>query len=177
MPDRNVLASEKNTFYVRNLDILKFSFNRSSSVATGTMQNLIRDVRLKCLFVGGKGGCGKTTCSAALALQLAKAGKRVLLVSTDPAHSLGDVLRAPLGAAPQEIDIGRTRGKLCAMELDSRTMAERELADIIGPNLDGVAMVDDIKKVRAAPRAHCSSLFRDHSCNSHHASHRSCSPS
>lgn len=140
------------------------------------MQNLIRDVRLKCLFVGGKGGCGKTTCSAALALQLAKAGKRVLLVSTDPAHSLGDVLRAPLGAAPQEIDIGRTRGKLCAMELDSRTMAERELADIIGPNLDGVAMVDDIKKVRAAPRAH-SSLFCDHGCNSHHASHRSCSPS
>jgi arsenite-transporting ATPase len=54
---------------------------------------------LRLLFFGGKGGVGKTTCSAAVALALAKRGKgkRILLLSTDPAHSLADVLRVPLG--------------------------------------------------------------------------------
>ena len=45
----------------------------------------------------GKGGVGKTTCAAATALALAEAGQRVLVVSTDPAHSLGDVARSPAG--------------------------------------------------------------------------------
>jgi arsenite-transporting ATPase len=54
---------------------------------------------LRLLFFGGKGGVGKTTCSAAVALALAKRrkGLRILLLSTDPAHSLADVLRVPLG--------------------------------------------------------------------------------
>lgn len=49
------------------------------------------------LLFGGKGGVGKTTCAAAAALQLSRRsserGKKVLLFSTDPAHSLGDCLR------------------------------------------------------------------------------------
>ena len=51
------------------------------------------------LFFGGKGGVGKTTCSAAVALALAerRPEARVLLLSTDPAHSLADVLEVPLG--------------------------------------------------------------------------------
>ena len=50
------------------------------------------------LFFGGKGGVGKTTCAAAVAVRLAREdpGRRVLLLSTDPAHSLGDVFRAPV---------------------------------------------------------------------------------
>jgi arsenite-transporting ATPase len=54
------------------------------------------EVRL--LLFGGKGGVGKTTVAAAAALRLARADsrRRVLLISTDPAHSLGDVLRHPV---------------------------------------------------------------------------------
>ena len=44
------------------------------------------------LFFGGKGGVGKTTCAAAVALAASRSGRRVLLVSTDPAHSTSDVL-------------------------------------------------------------------------------------
>ena len=48
-------------------------------------------------FFAGKGGVGKTTCAAAAALHAADHGARVLAVSTDPAHSLGDALAHPLG--------------------------------------------------------------------------------
>jgi arsenite-transporting ATPase len=51
------------------------------------------------LFFGGKGGVGKTTVAAVVAMRLARADRRrrVLLLSTDPAHSLGDVFRAKAG--------------------------------------------------------------------------------
>ncbi|WP_042282260.1 ArsA family ATPase [Nocardiopsis alba] len=52
------------------------------------------------VFFGGKGGVGKTTMAAAHALRLADRGLRTLLVSTDPAHSLGDALALSLGDDP-----------------------------------------------------------------------------
>ena len=57
------------------------------------------------LFFGGKGGVGKTTAAAAVALRLAEEDprRRVLLLSTDPAHSLGDVFRAEAGDTPRAI--------------------------------------------------------------------------
>jgi len=45
----------------------------------------------KIIFIGGKGGVGKSTTSAALALQSATSGKKTLLVSTDPAHNVGHI--------------------------------------------------------------------------------------
>ena len=48
------------------------------------------------IFVGGKGGVGKTSSSSAIALSAADKGLRTLLVSTDPAHSLRDALGTSL---------------------------------------------------------------------------------
>lgn len=48
-------------------------------------------VNKRILFIGGKGGVGKSTTSAALGLAFAKEGQKTLVVSTDPAHNLGDL--------------------------------------------------------------------------------------
>ena len=47
------------------------------------------------VMVGGKGGVGKTTCCSALAMECARRGERVLLLSTDPTPSLADILEVP----------------------------------------------------------------------------------
>ncbi|MGM0590629.1 MAG: ArsA family ATPase [Halobacteriota archaeon] len=57
----------------------------------------------KLVLYGGKGGVGKTTCAAATALALAETGQRTLVVSTDPAHSLGDIFDTELGEAPTRL--------------------------------------------------------------------------
>jgi len=54
-------------------------------------------------FFIGKGGVGKTTTAAAFALLLAERGRRVLIVSLDPAHNLGDVFEVQLGEKPRKI--------------------------------------------------------------------------
>ena len=77
-------------------------------------------------FFGGKGGVGKTTTAAATALSAAERGRRVLLVSTDPAHSLGDALDRRLSARPARI--ASRRGALAAVELDADRALERWLA-------------------------------------------------
>ncbi|QSX00526.1 ArsA family ATPase [Haloterrigena alkaliphila] len=89
-----------------------------------------------CIFYGGKGGVGKTTCAAATALRLAADGRETLLVSTDPAHSLSDSLEADLGPEPRELEYaGETEarsdgtdtagGSLWAVEIDAETQRDR----------------------------------------------------
>lgn len=60
------------------------------------------------LFFTGKGGVGKTALSCAAAISLADRGKRVLLVSTDPASNLDEMLAVALGnqrpTAPPALD-------------------------------------------------------------------------
>ena len=65
------------------------------------------------MFIGGKGGVGKTSVSSATALWLAEQGKKTLIVSTDPAHSLSDSLEVPIGSYPREI-----KTNLFAVEID-----------------------------------------------------------
>jgi arsenite-transporting ATPase len=61
-------------------------------------------VGLELLIVGGKGGVGKTTAACSLAISAADAGKKVLLVSTDPAPSIGDALGVEIGDAETRIE-------------------------------------------------------------------------
>jgi arsenite-transporting ATPase len=78
------------------------------------------------LFFGGKGGVGKTTVAAAVAVQLARADRRrrVLLLSTDPAHSLGDVFRAAVGDTA--VTVPGAPSNLVVRELDAaRALADR----------------------------------------------------
>jgi len=61
---------------------------------------------VRVLLFTGKGGVGKTTTSAATAALAAAHGRKTLVLSTDPAHSLADALDVDLGAEPTEIDTG-----------------------------------------------------------------------
>jgi arsenite-transporting ATPase len=79
------------------------------------------------IFFGGKGGVGKTTCASAWALEQVSAGRRVLVVSTDPAHSLGDALDVRLSSRVSEIRVGKRR--LRAMELDGPRAYKRWLTE------------------------------------------------
>jgi arsenite-transporting ATPase len=68
----------------------------------------------------GKGGVGKTSVAAATARRVAADGSRVLVVSTDPAHSLSDVLGTPIGAEPTPLAPG-----LEGLQLDDRAELSR----------------------------------------------------
>ena len=81
------------------------------------------------LFFTGKGGVGTTSLSCAVALALAGQGKRVLLVSTDPASNLDEMLGAPLTDRPVAIP---DAANLFAMNIDPDKAAEGYRARVLG---------------------------------------------
>ena len=114
------------------------------------------------VFVGGKGGVGKTTTSAALAVRLASNYEnplKVLVVSTDPAHSLGDALYVDLRKGrgqPIPMTDPLTGGRLYACEVDASAALDDfrknleafdvgKLADALGVSpdlLDGFGLAE-----------------------------------
>jgi arsenite/tail-anchored protein-transporting ATPase len=76
------------------------------------------------VLVVGKGGVGKTTCAAALAVAAADRGTNTLVLSTDPARALSDALGAPLGADPLPI---QGAAHLSAFQLDAALERDRFL--------------------------------------------------
>jgi arsenite-transporting ATPase len=76
-------------------------------------------------LVGGKGGVGKTTCAAACAVAAAAAGQRTLIVSTDPAPSLGDAFGMRLSATPRRVPL--RRGALDAVAVNAHLAFARWL--------------------------------------------------
>jgi arsenite/tail-anchored protein-transporting ATPase len=82
---------------------------------------------LRTILYTGKGGVGKTSVAAATALKASLAGKKVLVMSTDPAHSLADVFDTEIGQETKEITPG-----LWAQEMDHTSMIEENWSEIQG---------------------------------------------
>lgn len=93
------------------------------------------------LFFTGKGGVGKTSIACATAIQLAESGKRVLLVSTDPASNVGQVFGISIG---NNITAVPAVPNLAALEIDPQAAAQGYRDRIVGP-VRGI-LPDDVVK-------------------------------
>src|SRR5215469_16085467 len=91
----------------------------------------------KLTFVVGKGGVGKTTVACACALHLAARHPResILLMSTDPAHSLADMLQIPLKSTAKRIVTAK--GKLSAWQVD----ANKEFRKFLSGNRNAILSI------------------------------------
>ncbi|SEP85923.1 ArsA family ATPase [Piscibacillus halophilus] len=117
-------------------------------------------VNQKVTFIGGKGGVGKSTSSAALALACANQGLKTLIVSTDPAHNLGDIFHKPLSHEKTKLD-----EHLWGIEIDSTKETERYMEQVKG-NLQGLVkskLVEEVNRqidlAAASPGAEEAALF------------------
>lgn len=95
----------------------------------GAIETLAREAT-RVLFFTGKGGVGKTSVACAVAVALADAGRSVLLVSTDPASNLDEVLATALSDEPRPVD---GAPGLDAMNIDPEVAAATYRESMVGP--------------------------------------------
>lgn len=96
---------------------------------SGMIQPLI-EAATRFLFFTGKGGVGKTSLASAVSVTLADAGRRVLLISTDPASNLDEVLETSLGSEPTQV---LSVPNLWAMNIDPNAAALAYRERIVAP--------------------------------------------
>jgi arsenite-transporting ATPase len=136
----------------------------NSLTQIGNLSNILEQTSLKWIFVGGKGGVGKTTISSSLAILLSQKREKVLIVSTDPAHNISDSFNQKLGNKPTKIN---NFTNLFGMELDPKAMNEDDEPDNfnfeqLGLNMDveSKKLLDDFKdSIPGADEALCISML------------------
>ena len=94
-------------------------------------------------FFTGKGGVGKTSLACAAAVTLADAGRRVLLVSTDPASNVGQVFGVAIG---NQVTAIPAVPRLAALEIDPQAAAQGYRERIAGP-VRGVLPAEVVKGI------------------------------
>lgn len=113
-----------------------------------TLSSLVKQLQNTPIkFVGGKGGVGKTTTAAALASQFAEQHQKTLVISTDPAHSLGDVFDMNLKkSSAKNMPVALTES-LDALELDPDLIIDEHFARV-ERTISSYANPDMMQKIR-----------------------------